>query len=205
MPGEPEICSLCFLKLPRERNYQGRNNNTTDRLQGMFDFTGAYTFLRFNKKSTVQTIVHKTKYKGERQLAFQLGFWFASEILIHINDQFDVIVPVPLHPDKLKFRGYNQSKEIALGIASITGHPVESWLQRTKQLDSQTALSRWDRFENTSNEFTLTDRKAVQNTSILLLDDIITTGATITGTAIPLVNGGAKSIVVGAIGLTQNL
>ena len=200
---EPYICSYCLLKLPRELNYNGVDNHTSQRILGMFEFERAYSFLRFSKRSSVQSLIHQVKYGHQAGLAFQLGVWFAAEVLAAISDQFDLIVPVPIHPSKLKSRGYNQSYEIARGVSSITNRPVRRCLRRIKSGDTQTGLSRWDRFENTAEEFLLLPDVSLTDLRIMLLDDIITTGATITGTAIPLIQRGAIISVVSAVGLTQ--
>ena len=201
--AEPYICSYCLLKLPREYNYNGVDNNTFQRILGMVECDMAYSFLRFFKGNSVQTMIHQAKYRRGRGLAFQLGIWFASEVLVSITDQFDLIVPVPLHPSKLKSRGYNQSQEIARGVASVTKRPVRQHLRRVNSGNTQTGLSRWDRFENTAEEFKIDHDVCLGNLRIMLLDDIITTGATITGTAMPLLNRGARISVVAAAGLTQ--
>lgn len=166
---EPNICSPCLLKLPRERNYHGYYNNTADRLMGLFEFSGAYAFLRFSKNSSAQKIIHRAKYKGDKVLAVQLGLWFASEVLIQVKQQFDTIVPVPMHPEKIKLRGYNQTDEMASGIARVTGYPVCDILQRTRKAVTQTSLNRWQRFENTAREFKLADPHLIRGARVLLV------------------------------------
>ena len=205
IPTESFICSSCLILLPRERNYNGVDNDTVTRLRGMFPFSEAYSFLRFSKKGQVRKLIHKVKYGHQQRLAFQLGVWFASEVLFHIRDHFGTIVPVPLHPGKLKSRGYNQSLEIAAGVSHVTGCPIVEALQRIHKTETQTQLSRWERFENTSNEFSIVNTLEIEGRSVLLIDDIITTGATMAGSAVPLWENGAERIIVGAIGLTQRL
>lgn len=201
--GEPFICSFCMLKLPREINYLGSDNNTCQRIRGMFMFDLAYSYLRFFKGNSVQALLHQVKYQNSKGLALHLGIWFAAEVLLPVQDHFDLIVPVPIHPNKLKSRGYNQSYEIARGISRCTGRPVADILNRVRASGTQTGLSRWDRFQNTSEEFTLEKEQNLTNSRILLVDDVITTGATIAGTAIPLINSGAQISIVAAVGLTQ--
>ena len=202
--GESEICSVCLMRLPREINYQGRNNTTATRLQGILKFSRAFSFLRYSKKSDVQKLIHLLKYQGKIHLGFQLGKWFAAEVLCHFGNAFDLVMPVPLHPEKLKTRGFNQSRAIAEGICRVTGHTLIDGLSRKHIAATQTQLTRWQRFENTANEFSLVLPQAVKNKNVLLLDDIITTGATISGSAIPLLEGGVRHIIVASIGLTQD-
>ena len=137
------------------------------------------------------------------ELAFQMGIWFAVEELNKIRERFEIIVPVPLHPHKLKSRGYNQSAEIARGIAKITLKPMVEPLVRKNKTATQTQLSRWERFENTSNEFSCITSNEVNGKKVLLIDDIITTGATLAGASVQLVENGVDNIIIGAIGLAQ--
>ncbi|GJM29572.1 MAG: hypothetical protein DHS20C17_22070 [Cyclobacteriaceae bacterium] len=169
----------------------------------MFPFERGFSFLRFNKGGSVQKLLHLVKYQRKPDLGLQLGRWFASETLCWLDSTIDFIVPVPLHRERFKERGYNQCLEIARGISQITGHDVLEVLKRERATETQTHLSRWDRFENTLNEFVLTNPRIISNKKILLLDDIITTGATMTGSAVPLVNGGAV-LYIAAIALTQD-
>ena len=201
--AEAQVCSICLSRLPRELNYQGQENNTCIRLKGMLKFNAAFSFLRFSKQSSVQKLLHLVKYRGNVKLAMQLGKWFAAEILLGIRDQFDLIVPVPLHQDRLKTRGYNQSLAIAQGISQVSGHQVVEAIVREATDKTQTDLNRWQRFENTANEFHLAHPGEILNKRILLIDDVITTGATIAGSAIPLRKGGVEGIIVAAVGLTQ--
>ena len=203
--AEPEICSPCLVALPREFNYMGSNNNTSNRIQGLFTFNKAYSFLRFHKKGKVQKLLHLIKYKQQRQLAQQLGRWFAIEVLWNVSNDFDLIVPVPLHPDRMKSRGFNQSMEIGKGIAQITGHPVKQLLRRKRFFRTQTQLNRWERFENTSDEFSLFGDELIEDKRVLLLDDIITTGATLSGSAKPLHEARISQLIVAAIALTADI
>ncbi len=201
--AEPCICSKCMVALPRELNYQGLHNHTCQRLYGLLKFQRAFSYLQFSKQSSVQRLLHLVKYRGQHQLGRQLGKWFAAEVLRPHSDLYEVIVPVPLHPQRQKLRGYNQSRLIADGIASITGHQVVDALIRAPKQTTQTSLDRWQRFQNTVSEFRLVEHQAVVNKRILLVDDVITTGATIVGSGLPLVAGGASNLVIGAVALTQ--
>ena len=200
---EPFICTKCFIMLPRERNYNGIDNDTVTRLKGLFTFGQAYSFLKFSKKGAVQRLIHKAKYGRQPGLAFQLGQWMAHEVLWTISNGFDIIVPIPIHRDKLKSRGYNQSAEIAKGIGKVTSKPIVEVLARKSQGVTQTQLNRWDRFENTLNDFSLTNACQISEKRVLLVDDIITTGATLAGATRPLTAHNAKGIIVAAIGLAQ--
>jgi ComF family protein len=169
----------------------------------MLQYDRAFSFLRFAKQNSVQRLLHLVKYRKQVKLGYQLGKWFAAEVLYPNGDLFDIIVPVPLTPERQRTRGYNQSRIVADGIAQITGHQVVDALIRAPANRTQTSLDRWQRFENTATEFKLIKTREVDNKRILLLDDVITTGATMVGAALPLVAGGALSLVVGSVALTQ--
>lgn len=203
--GESWICSLCLTAMPRELNYDGQDNNTASRLHGMLKFDRAYSFLSFSKNSNVQNLLHQVKYQGKANLGIQLGKWFASEVLYPIRHDFDIVTPVPLNSERQKSRGYNQCLKIAQGICEITGHRIGDVLIRQHATNTQTRLSRWERFENTENEFHCNNTDLIKYRRVLLLDDIITTGATIVGSAGPLLQAGVAGLIVASVGLTREI
>jgi len=95
----------------------------------------------------------------------------------------DVIVPVPLHDDKLRVRGYNQAEEIAKGLAQSYKVESENLIVRTKHTDTQTRKHRYERYQNVDKVFAVNEEKEIYNKHILLVDDVITTGSTLTACA----------------------
>ncbi len=201
VPGESFICTICHLKLPRELNQDLEACSLASRFWGLIPLKHSFAYLQFKKGSLVQNLMHHMKYRHLPGLAYYLGFCFAAEALLPSKIKFDAIIPVPLHPKKLRIRGYNQSLEIARGIADLCSWPVQPALERYNPQHTQTELNRWHRFENTRSQFRLHQQSDWRNRHILLVDDIVTTGATITGCTEPLIKNGA-TVSIGTVALS---
>jgi len=141
----------------------------------------ACAYLSFNKGSRVQTLIHKLKYKGRQEIGHYLGYRYG--LLLRNSPLFQTvnyIVPVPLHPQKQRQRGYNQSEIIARGLSSSMKILLETTtLVRTKPTETQTRKSRFKRWENVKDIFVVTRTDLFADRHILLVDDVITTGATL--------------------------
>ncbi len=165
--------------------------------------SGVFSLYNFKEDSVARNIMHNLKYNSKFKIGFFLGNEFASHyrnILSQIN--IDLIIPVPLNKIKKYERGYNQSYYIALGIKEMTALPVNpSVLKRSRFTPSQTKLNREERLKNIAGAFRVVKPAAVKNKNVLLIDDVITTGATINECAGCLKSAGAKSIYAGAISL----
>ncbi|MDR0575407.1 MAG: ComF family protein [Tannerella sp.] len=138
-------------------------------------------FLLFEKNGITQKLIHALKYKGNKVLAEYLGRTAALELKNYgFYASIETIIPIPLHPKKEKQRGYNQSELIAKGISSIYGCNIENkLLRRVTDTKSQTRKSVYDRHVNVEEVFELTDDTDIlYGKHILLVDDVITTGAT---------------------------
>ena len=141
-------------------------------------------------------MIEEFKYKGKRKLAEILGDALS---LILANDPFlkkaDLLVPIPLHPAKIRERGYNQSELLARTIARRTNLPVACALKRKRNTQSQTKLSsREERFRNMENVFVRQDKEEVRGKRIILIDDVLTSGATLSSAARVLLEGGAEEV-----------
>lgn len=133
----------------------------------------------FESGSPVQDILHAVKYQNAQELALRLGQLLGAKLQEHAPDLPDLLVPVPLHPKKKKARGYNQSELLARGISSATGIPVDAELLiRNRHTPSQTGMDRTERWQNTSGAFEC-NKRIKAGTHIALVDDMITTGATL--------------------------
>ena len=140
----------------------------------------------------VRSSIHRLKYDGERARAPML-----AEHVAHISDQLsdiDGIVPVPIHKSRLRARGFNQAELLATYISRTHGIPVLPVLERTTDRGSQVGRSGQDRWFAVDGAFTCSDPAAVRNRRLAVLDDVITTGATVSNCAIPLANAGASSV-----------
>lgn len=194
---EKHICSACYPLLPRfepqiyESHRRFLNNFKADNLHAMF---------LYSKSSCVQKIIHQIKYKDNKALAYLLGEEYAKKRCLN---NFDFIIPVPLHSKRLNFRGYNQSMEWAKGISSKTNVPAKEMLIRVENTETQTKKSRWLRWQNVQTSFDLAADVSLQGKKVLLVDDVITTGATVESCTKILLEKGAKEVHVAAIGIAQ--
>ena len=179
--GEQHICLHCFCDLPRT-NYHKRIHNPTLKLfAGILQLNNIIVFLLFEKEGKVQHLIHCIKYFGNKYLAKYLGRIAAIEMETEgLLEGIDVLIPVPLHPKKKWKRGYNQAEWIAKGIETVSLCPIEKdVLYRTIYTDSQTRRTMYERHLNVEEIFSLKNADSLKGKHILLIDDVITTGATI--------------------------
>ncbi len=178
---EQVLCLACEFKLPATGFHLHKENPVSEVFWGRIKLETATSYLFFNKGGKVQQLVHLLKYKGRKDIGLFLGKHFG----LQLNDSplystIDFIVPVPLHPKKEHKRGFNQSEFIARGISVATGNPVSSNnLIRVVHTDSQTKKSRYSRWENVKDVFHLQRPEEFIGKNILLIDDVLTTGATL--------------------------
>lgn len=178
--NEQVLCLHCLCELPRT-NYHTRSDHPILKLYaGIPQLKNAAGFLLYEKEGCVQSLIHSFKYHNNKKLAVFLGRLASSELQqTGLFEGVDLLVPVPLHPKKERKRGYNQSEQIAHGIASVYDRPILSnILYRKTHTTTQTSKSRYERHLNVENIFALRETESFANKHILLIDDVITTGAT---------------------------
>ena len=178
---EQHVCLHCFCDLPRT-NYHIRMHNPVLKLfAGTLHINKILTFLLFEKDGKVQQLIHSIKYYGNKQLAKYLGRIAAIEMKTdRLFKGIDTLMPVPLHPRKRRKRGYNQAEWIARGIETVCHCPIENnVLFRAIDTDSQTRKTIYERHRNMEEIFSLQNADSLRGKHILLIDDVITTGATI--------------------------
>lgn len=183
--GEEGICLRCNMDMPRT-NYHSQKDNPVERMfWGKFPLEHASSHFFYHKGSDFRRILHQLKYGGRKDLGEIMGRYMATEL--GASDFFrdvDVIIPVPLHPRKQRMRGYNQSECIAKGIVAVTGIPLDtSSVIRKKHTESQTSRFTYERWENVNGIFYLRRPDRFIGKHILLVDDVLTTGATTTACA----------------------
>jgi len=172
---------ICEMKMPRT-GFGDRDNNPVSKIfWGRVRVRAGTSLFRFEKGSAYQALLHDLKYRGNQKAGLYLGRLLGQELKNTSFADCDLMIPVPLHRRKLKQRGYNQSELIARGASDITGIPIGSNLiRRTSYQRSQTTMNRQERFENMALAFTLCDDAPdLDDKKILIIDDIITTGATL--------------------------
>jgi len=183
--GEKIICNLCKIKLPRTGFHNLPENAVAKSFWGKIHLHSATALFHFDKGEVVQKLLHQLKYKDNKEVGLLLGSLLANEIKDAGGySDVDCIIPVPLHKKKLSVRGYNQSELIAEGMAATWQVQVSTdLLIRKKNTDSQTRKSRFMRFENVDKVFALDNEDVYRDKHILIVDDVITTGATIVACA----------------------
>lgn len=179
--GEECLCTCCNINLPRT-GFHLRKDNPVEclfwgRIPGL---KRASSFLFYRKGSDFRRILHLLKYGGYKVLGEVMGRYMSAELSSgEFFDGVDMIIPVPLHRKKQKLRGYNQSEWIARGIASVTGIPLcAECMIREKNTETQTRKSTFERWENVEGIFRLCDTVHFEGKHVLLVDDVLTTGAT---------------------------
>ena len=194
--GEQHLCTSCELDLPL---YQA-NENIVSYFAGRLELADARAYLKFYHGGIAQKLLHQIKYKGEQDLGEYLGRMFMQHLSKEAAySNVEIIVPVPLHKSKLRNRGYNQSEVLAKGMAEVFGIGVESsGVVRIKESETQTRKDRAARWQNVSGIFAVTNDN-LQGRHVLLVDDVITTGATLEACGETILAAGASSLSVAAL------
>ncbi|WP_317130354.1 ComF family protein [Pontimicrobium aquaticum] len=178
---ETYVCTDCRHNLP-VTNYHFNNDDTVKKvLYGRVKLEHATALLRFHKKGMVQQLMHGLKYRGYQDIGEFLGKWLGHELKnIEAYKNIDAIVPVPLHKKKLKKRGYNQVEKFGKEIANALDIPyIDTVLKKTTATQTQVFKKRIARWGNDNEVFSSAKLDVLANKHILLVDDIITTGATV--------------------------
>lgn len=179
--NEKTICTLCRHDLPLTNFLSFTNNSVTKTFYGRIDIEKGYALLFFRKEGITQKLIHELKYRGNEEIGELFGNWI-GEIIIEKEEFKDVdhIIPVPLHPKKLKQRGYNQVTKFGITLANQLAIPfLENELVRVSSTKTQTLKARFERFSNIDTKFLLKNPEYFDNKHIVLIDDVITTGATL--------------------------
>ena len=184
-PYENEMAKLFWAQIPVER---------------------AAALFHYESHAETANIIYQLKYKDHPEIGPLMGRMVATELKRDdFFDGIDVIIPVPLTKERLRQRGYNQSEEIAKGVSEITGLPInKDVVKRMVFKGSQTRRSRWDRQENVEYAFKLIHGEPIAGKHLLIVDDVVTTGATIIACAKELVKAGNVKISVLSLGLTRH-
>lgn len=202
---EEVICTKCLYHLPKTNFHFHESNPISRTFWGRVELNAATSYLFFNKQGKTQRLMHNLKYRGKKQVGIFLGKKFGTELMK--SDLFktvQVIIPVPMHPKKQHKRGYNQSALIAEGMAlAMTAEVQIDNLVKVLNTASQTKKSRYKRWENVKNVFQVRNEKLLENKHILIVDDVITTGATIEACAGRLAKVKGATISVAALAYAQ--
>jgi len=179
--NERLICMHCYISIPRTNYHLSIDNPVAQLFWGRCQICKAAAFSFYNKGSRIRKLIHNLKYKGIREVGFELGLIYGQSLKTSgFIENMDLIIPVPLHPSKQRIRGFNQSEYISKGLSESTGLPLElkSLIRKTLS-DTQTKRSRYERWMNVEGIFAVSDPEKLKGKHILLVDDVITTGSTL--------------------------
>lgn len=200
------FCVSCEAKLSPTDHFEVENNDLVHRLKGRVLLGHSAALYNFIKGGSVQKAIHLLKYKRRPDIGVALGRLYGQRL--KESNTFiipDVLIPIPIHYKKLQGeRGYNQSERFAAGIAEVLPSRVMTKiLVKHKEIDSQTRKGRSDRFENVRQSFTAQNLHLIANKTVMVVDDVMTTGATIEAACSLLSNVPGITIQVGIIVLAQ--
>ncbi len=203
---EEVLCSKCYLHLPRTDFGRDLYENMLAKLfWGQIAIKKAAALFYYEAHAETANILYELKYKNHPEIGEVMGRMMAKELMgSGLFEDIDMIVPVPLAKKRERERGYNQSMQLAKGVSDVTGLPIaDKVVRRTKFVGSQTRRGRWERNENVEHVFELTD-DSISGKHLLVIDDVVTTGATIIACAKELQRASHVKISVLALGFAKS-
>jgi ComF family protein len=202
--NEDIICTSCRISLPRIETCGLNSEAINFKFAGTPEIISTHSFLLFTKKGKVQHLLHALKYKGVKEVGLLLGFMFGQEMMASgILPPAELIVSVPLHKKKMESRGYNQSDLLAEGFSNATGIPWSGTiLSRTRHTATQTGKSKTERRENVKGVFSV--KADIKAHRVIIMDDVLTTGATLEECVQALKMAGYKEFYILTIALAKH-
>ncbi|MFE3848204.1 ComF family protein [Flavobacterium sp. LB3P45] len=181
LSNENVICTVCRHNIPLTNHHLNPENDAFKKFYGRIPVIHTSALFYFHKKGIVQELIHNLKYKGHEEIGTVLGEWYAEDLKnIKLLQSVDEIIPVPLHPKKLKERGYNQVTAFGTALsASLNLDYNDSLLIRNVYSKTQSKKSLLGRTEGIETIFDVSFTEKKHNKHFLLIDDVITTGATL--------------------------
>ena len=203
---EETLCSKCYLHLPRTDFANDLYENVMAKLfWGQIKLEKATALFYYEPHAETAQILYELKYKNHPEIGVVMGRMMAKELMKSgLFEDIDALVPVPLAKKREHERGYNQSLELAKGVSEVTGLPIANLvIRRTKFVGSQTKRGRWERNENVEHVFELVDDH-ISDQHLLLIDDVVTTGATVIACAKEMQKASNVKISVLALGFAKS-
>ena len=206
--NEREICTLCRNKLPLTDPYLENGNETEKVFYGRVSIVHAISLLVFEKQGITQRLMHDLKYRGNKTISAELGNWVGNDLLkVPWHKEIQAVVPVPLHKKRFRKRGYNQVEGFGRKIAEILKIPYnDKCLVKVHANKTQVFKNLAARFKNVEHSFELNkmEMNNLENKHILLVDDIITTGATLENCAQKLLEIPNVNVSIATMARTQH-
>ncbi|HEV7381298.1 MAG TPA: ComF family protein [Dyadobacter sp.] len=202
--NEETICTVCRMVLPRIEKNGVYAEDIQYRFAGIPEVLSTQSFLLFTKRGKAQKLLHALKYRGNKDVGLLLGFMFGKELIQEAQlPVAELIVSVPLHKRKLAKRGYNQSDLLAEGLSQATGIPWSATaLTRNKFTETQTGKSKQERRDNVAGVFGV--EPGLRCDSVIVIDDVLTTGATLSACVETLREAGFKEFHILTIAVAQH-
>jgi ComF family protein len=197
------FCVACHSKMPYTHDIDKIDNDLMYHFYGRVPIERATALLWYAEGGVVQQMIHNMKYKGIKEIGFQLGTILGKNIFESgLYKSIDLFIPVPMHYKKQMQRGFNQAELIAESISNETNVPYfKNILVKEKETITQTRKSRKERVLNTSSIYNVMNRSAIKGKHIMIVDDVVTTGSTIEACATVLLKNGAAQISVACIAM----
>ncbi len=203
--GEKYLCLHCVNDLPKTGFHNIPDNKVAQLFWGRVKVEYATSWLHFRKGSHYQKLVHYLKYKGMKELGYEMGLMFGNDIRDSGFSDVDTVMVVPLHKQKEKQRGYNQSEWIAMGISESLKKELSTGnLIRARFTSTQTRKTRFERWQNVEGIFEVLFPEKTGNKHILLVDDVVTTGSTLEAAAYALLNAGVAKVSIATLATADN-
>lgn len=202
--NEELICTACRISLPRIEKHSVHTDTIKFKFITIPEVLSVQSFLLFTKKGKVQKLLHALKYRGNQEVGILLGSMFGQEMMDEkLLPKAELIISVPLHKKKLSKRGYNQSDLLAEGLSKAIGIPWSGTaLTRTRFTDTQTGKSKKERQENVSGVFEV--KGELELKSVIIIDDVLTTGATLEACVEALQMAGCREFHILTIAVAQH-
>lgn len=200
LSSESNLCMHCIDAMP-ETNFEIHPNNPVEKkFWGRLPVVNATAQYYFTKESLIQNLMHQVKYKRNKELGLQLGRLMGGSIKKSDRFNVDALIPLPLFPAKEKRRGYNQSALLCDGMAEVMNIPVlNDIIIRPQFTETQTKKGRIERWVNVEGKFALIKPEVIRNKHVLLVDDVITTGATLESCGTELLKTGITRLSIATL------
>jgi len=202
LASEKILCTQCLHSLPIICHHRTGNEAMKSIFYGKFPVLEATAIIKFQKRGITQELLHNLKYRGQKEISSYFGKWLGAELseILHYQS-IDMVIPVPLHKQRLKKRGYNQVEGFGVEIAKSLGVPyLDDILIKISKTKSQVFKKRFTRFQS-EEIFSLHQPQQIANKHILLVDDIVTTGATLENCALQLLNNTQAKLSIATIAI----
>ena len=199
------LCTYCIYHLPKTNFHLQEINPVIKLFWGRVNIQAASAYYNFSKGGKIQHLIHELKYHGQKEIGITLGKLYAKDLeLSPLFNGLDIIIPIPLHPKKLRKRGYNQSECFASGLSKMLNIGVDTKnVYRAQASETQTKKTRFNRWKNVEDIFKIKEAEKLEGKHILLVDDVITTGSTFEACAQALLGIRNTKVSVAAIAYAQ--